>query len=219
MIRIRLMFDVILILAFAGCATTANPTVSIQTGAILAEEHFEDIETAAWPSYSLGGIVFGVVDGQYAAIASGSGYIWELNRQNHQNVSIDARVQQLSPAPENIYGLICRAHASLNGMGYYFLLDGHGQFGIRKGDGERLSVLVPWTPSDAIKTGEVNRLRAVCVDDYLAFYVNDTFLAEARDSHFSEGWAGFAINAGGDFQIAVTFDDVIIHEVQISPSE
>lgn len=203
-------------LLLAGCSsTTEQASLEIVVNTVLSEEHFDNMDTTAWPSYSLGGVVFGVVDGQYAAIASGSGYIWELNRRTHQDVAIDVSIEQLSPAPENIYGVICRAHPSLNGMGYYFLLDGQGQFGIRKGDGERITVLVPWTKNDAIKQGTSNQIRAVCVQDYLALYINDTFMAEVRDSHFSEGWAGFAINAGADLQIAVTFDDLIIHEAEL----
>ena len=68
-----------------------------------------------------------------------------------------------------------------------------------------------WTYSDAIQQGRsINRIRAVCVGDYLALYVNGQFVAEICDSYFNRGYAGLtaAVPEGGE--VDVTFDDLTI---------
>jgi hypothetical protein len=190
----------------------------VTEGEIILQEDFEDIEASSFPSYGLGeDLVFGVADGSYAAIVMGSGYAWTLNNITHDNVTITATVEKVSNGDADTYGIICRAHSSNNGMGYYFLINGSGNFGIRKGDGERIHVLVPWTKSRAIHTGQkTNTLRAVCVDDYLAFYINDQFVAEARDGQFMEGFAGVAVAAEDSHRIAIRYDDLTIRSATIT---
>ena len=77
----------------------------------------------------------------------------------------------------------------------------------------------PWTRTDAIQQGRgINRIRIVCVDDYLALYVNGQFVAEARDSLFASGYAGLtaAVPEGGE--VDVRFDDLVIRAATGSPA-
>jgi hypothetical protein len=201
--------------ALAGCGAKAS--VPINEGDLLLQETFDDIDASTFPSYGLGEeIIFGVSEGKYAAIVSGSGYVWTLNNVTHNDVVIEVTTDKVSNSPTDTYGVICRAHSSNNGMGYYFLINGNGYFGIRKGDGERIYVLIPWTQSNAIRTGQnTNTLRAVCVGNYLAFYINGQFVAETTDSQFVEGLTGFAVATESD-RIAITYDDLTIHAASIA---
>ncbi|MDQ7028084.1 MAG: hypothetical protein Q9P01_07355 [Anaerolineae bacterium] len=200
----------------AGCAAKAS--MAVIESEVLLQENFEDADTSSFPSYGLGEeIVFAVADGSYAAIVTGGGYVWTLNNQTHSDVVIEVTTTKVSPSPQDTYGIICRAHSSNNGMGYYFMIDGNGNFGIRKGDGERVYVLVPWTQSDAINTGQgdENTLRAVCVDDYLAFYINGEFVAESNDSQYIEGLTGVVV-ATTEERVAIFYDNLTIREASIS---
>jgi hypothetical protein len=215
MFNIRKVFAVILCgCALAGCSAQASTAIS--AGALLLNEDFEAIDASSFPSYGLGeDLVFGVSNGSYAAIVTGGGYVWTLNDMTHSDVVIEVTTEKVSTSATDTYGIICRAHSSNNGMGYYFLINGSGYYGIRKGDGERIHVLVPWTQSRAIRTGQrENTLRVICVKDYLAFYINGQFVTETRDSQYVEGFAGFAVASEGE-RIAITYDNLTIHAASI----
>jgi hypothetical protein len=107
---------------------------------------------------------------------------------------------------------MCRAHPLDNGIGYYFLITADGQYGIRIGEGSRIRVLVPFTSSSAIRTGKAsNTIRAVCVDDYLAMYINDQFVAETRYDWLQEGYAGLTFNTDDGKFLSIAYDEVTIY--------
>ncbi len=98
-----------------------------------------------------------------------------------------------------------------DGDGYLFLIQGNGQFAIMRARGRDVQPLVEWTQSDKITQGqEVNELRAVCVGDYLAFYANGEFLADATDDTFSEGQVGLMASAATRLGVSVEFDNVVV---------
>src|SRR5690606_34501295 len=132
----------------------------------------------------------------YHAISSGGGYIPVTNNVTHRNVVIEVTAEQVGGTENSIYGVICRAQAANTAIGYYFLINSSGEYGIRIGESSQIRVFVPWTESKAIHTGLAsNTLRVVCIDDYFAFYINDEFVAEARRDWLIEGSMGFVVNA------------------------
>src|SRR5690606_8424045 len=75
-----------------------------------------------------------------------------------------------------------------NGDGYLFLIQGTGSFAILRARGRDITPLVNWTPSALIQQGAArNELRAVCMGDYLALYINGEFAGDATDSTYSRG--------------------------------
>ena len=147
----------------------------------------------------------------YRARASDGGFIWALNAQMHSDVVIQVDTQQISEYANNAYGVMCRAAPANNGDGYYFMIGGDGAYTIRRGSLDRINALIEWSYTDAIQQGRsINRIRAVCIGDYLALYVNGQFVAEIRDSYFNRGYAGLtaAVPEGGE--VDVTFDDLTI---------
>jgi hypothetical protein len=96
-----------------------------------------------------------------------------------------------------------------NGDGYLFLIQGTGSFAIMRSRGRDLTPLVNWTPSDKIKAGlERNQLRAVCMGDYLAFYINGEFVGEATDSTFESGQVALLASAATRLGAVIEFDDL-----------
>lgn len=197
------------IVALVGCA--ARPTEQFLLGDALVREDFR--QPYAWRE-RVGeefGILFRVEDGAYRARSQQQGFIAGLNGQRHTNVVIEVETTQLSDAINNAYGVMCRASGNNDGDGYYFLISGDGYFSVRRGMTERVDGLVDWTTTSAVNQFRgINRIRAVCIDDYLALYVNGQFLAEARDSRYTDGYAGLtaAVVRGGTVDIA--FDDLTI---------
>lgn len=190
-------------------AACGGPSQEYVLGDVLLAESFS--EEAAWETYLDDGIALQVVDGEYRVQTGDDGYIWGLNEASHDDVVIEVTSNQLSDFENNAYGVMCRADTSNNGDGYYFLISGDGYYTISKGEGDDVTQLVEWTASSAINDGQdSNTIRAVCIGNYLAMYVNDKFLAEIEDGDYSSGYAGFAATAfeGGDTDI--TFDNLTI---------
>lgn len=100
-----------------------------------------------------------------------------------------------------------------NGDGYLFLIQGGGSYGIFRARGRNLTPLVDWQTSEAINVGpNRNHLRAVCMGDYLAFYVNDTLVADTTDDAFQRGQVGLAASAANRIGALIQFDDLMVAE-------
>ena len=80
-----------------------------------------------------------------------------------------------------------------------------------------ITPLVNWSQNEAINQGPGrNNLRAVCMGDYLALYVNDTFVGDATDNMYSSGQVGLAASASGRFGAVIEFDNLVVHEAETS---
>lgn len=198
-------------------ADEASPTVTYQLGDLLYRNDFDDPRT--WESFGYLQTQFGISQGVYTAISPGGGYIAVSNDHLHDNAVLEVTAEQFSTQENSSYGIICRANPQQNSVGYYFLISASGRYGVRIGETDRVKVLVPWTAHPAINRGTAtNHLRAVCLDDYLAFYVNDQFLVEARYDWLTSGNMALVVNSPDSVEIAVQFDSVTIHQAQLQTS-
>ncbi len=209
------IFIVGLIAMLSGCQ--AQPSVRYALGEVLLEEGFS--ESFAWESYVNADqhVDFRVLDGVYRTRVSNTGFIWGLNSQAHGDVVIEVESTQLSEFRNNAYGVMCRAATSNNGDGYYFLISGDGMYSIRRGAVDQIAPLIEWRHTSAVRQGQaINRIRAVCVGDYLALHVNDQFVAETRDSRYREGFAGLSAAVAQGGSVDVAFDDLTIWSAALS---
>jgi hypothetical protein len=205
-----------LLLLLAGCAST-RAGQEYRTGTVLLDEQFE--QNFAWESYSStdSGIDLGVEAGEYRMRADGEGFIWGLNSVAHDNVVIEVQTAQRSELNDNAYGVMCRAAPENNGDGYYFLISGDGFWSIRVMQNGEGRALVDFSRSAAINQGQsINTVRAVCIGNYLALYINEEFAGEARDDTFSRGFAGLTVAAKAGEQIDIGFDNLRIIEASLA---
>lgn len=101
------------------------------------------------------------------------------------------------------------------GDGYVFLVQGSGSYAIMRARGRALTPLVDWTASEHIRAGPGrNTLRAICVGDYLAFYANGQFLADAIDTTYARGQVGLAAGAANRLGVRVEFDNLTVYAAQ-----
>ena len=216
MIRYTLI-ALVLVLCLSACGSNATPSLNYELGDVIYTNNFDNPDT--WESFGLLDTQFGIGDGTYNAISPGGGYVVVTNSHVHQNVVIEVTASQSSTETTTSYGIECRAQVGNNSVGYYFMLSSSGRYGIRRGDGGRVVVLVEWTESNLINKGvATNKIRAVCIDDYLAMYVNDVFVAEARYDWLEEGNMGLVVNSPESTTIAVRFDDVTIWDASLVES-
>lgn len=182
----------------------------------VTEEFVEPFDSLdAWETYSSPrGVELGVENGIYRAYAASPGYVWGLNAQEHNDIVAEVEVTPLTPFSDIGAGVMCRADTSNNGDGYYFMINAHGYYSIRVGLGDEIAPLVDWQPSNAVRAGiDRNTIRAVCLGDHLAMYVNDELVGAVEDSTYSSGFAGLAVAAGNN-GVDVSFDNVILYTVQ-----
>jgi hypothetical protein len=101
---------------------------------------------------------------------------------------------------------------ALEGDGYLFLIQGTGSFAIMRARGRDVVPLVDWRASDTIIAGPGrNRIRAVCVGNYLAMYVNGEFMGDATDDSYTSGQIGLAASAANRLGVRVEFDNVSVY--------
>ena len=211
----KILIMTILAVLLAGCgAEKAQPSVEIVLGDVIYENTFDDPNS--WESFGFIDTQFGISNGEYTAISAGVGYISVSNGVAHRNVVIEATAEQFAGSDDTIYGIMCRSHPVQTSLGYYFLINSSGNYGIRIGEADRIRVLVPWTEHPIINDGLAsNTLRAVCVDDYFAFYINDEFVAEARHDWLEEGNMSLVVSSPNGVEVATKYDNVTIWSASI----
>ena len=216
-IAVRILFYAVFILLASACLHIRNPkpgrlpTSGYRYLDLAVHETFDHI--GDWRSYSDGdALSMNVAEGVYRINLTGSQYVWTQASTQYRNVIIEAVVTQVSDYDYNGFGIACRLDPANSGRGYFFLISGDGHYSIRWSSGRSLDAIVSAAPSDLIRTGKAaNRIRAVCIDDYLALWINGQFAAEARDRRAAQGMAGLAglMNSQGR-RLKVEFDDLKI---------
>lgn len=208
-----LLFGCIL-LAVAACAPT--PTEHFALGDVVLETDFS--EPYMWQAYvhPEQNVDFAIHDGMYRAKAWDEGFMWVIQPPAFTDTVVEVEATQLSDFRMNAYGVMCRAAPTDNSNGYYFLISGDGHYTIRRGAVDQVGALIPWTPSSAIRQDRgINRIRAVCIGDYLALYVNGEFVAETRDDYFSRGFTGLSAAVVKDGDVDIAFDDLTVWEASL----
>ena len=204
----------LLLLAGACCAVeqvvapAPSPAQGYRYLELLLEDDFAD--GGGWRDYAADELFLGVEDGAYKIDFVGRKYVWTQGDSHYTDVVVEADFEQNSEYDHNAFGLACRLDPANSGRGYFFLISGDGYASIRWSNGRSLEPIAEARPSQHIKRGEAsNRVRTVCVGDYLALWVNDEFVVEARDKRASAGTVGLVgvMNYAGQ-RLTVTIDDL-----------
>ena len=188
----------------------SRPSASraIPLGDLLYRETFDS--DRVWETAFTDELTATIVGGVYRMTFSNPDHVTLLTDTRSQTDSIvEVTTYVLSDDANGYYGIGCRADD--NKHGYLFLVSVGGDFAIRRSTNGGLDAMVKWQDGgDVIASGTNARnvLKAVCVGDYLAFYVNNQFLAEVTDDYFREGTTALAVGVGKRGTVDVTFDDV-----------
>lgn len=224
---------IVLIFLLAACGTDAiRDEDDIKTGDVLYSLDFEDATSFETGDFSGAPedtrpfeAKLTIEDGFYQIhyTTATSSYIWGQGSEAVQNSQVEAEARPLADGDDYFYGVMCRVDE--NGAGYAFLISTDGYGAIARADGRSLSFLANWRESDAIKQGDANnKIRVVCVENYLALYVNDEFVADAEDNdkderHLDEGQTGFIVGVLNEkrenIEMTVAFDDLTVREASL----
>lgn len=116
-----------------------------------------------------------------------------VSEESYDNAVIQAEVTFENGTDNNAYGVVCRSSEAGIGRGYQFMISGDGYYAIWLTDSGSYRFAADWERSTAININSTNEITAVCVDDYIAFYVNDTLLVDTYDDVYQGGTVGLAI--------------------------
>ena len=215
----RVTCALLLAIAASACGVLPRqtaPEIGFRYGDLLLDDSFDSARH--WRSYDGGSEIWlGALDGAFRIDIRGKRYVWTQREQAWRDTVIEVDARQLSAYNHNAYGVACRLQPDNSGRGYFFLISGDGYASIRYSDGRALQPIVDAFPSRHIRPGQArNRLRAVCIEDYLALWVNGEFVAEARDKRTASGAVGLAgvMNYAGK-RLTVDFDDLRVYAAAI----
>jgi hypothetical protein len=212
---IFLLLVVLLPAVMLGCSAT--PAEEVVAEEVLLETDFSS--RGEWPEKEdmEAGTAVQFTNGGYELRSASDTYVLSFAKGVYEDVELETAVRQLSPERNNAFGLVCRAGSRDSRSGYYFLISGDGLVSIRREERGFSSPIVDWTPKNAVRQGDrTNQLRAICVGDYLALYVNNQLVAEGMDDHFTQGLAGFAANGSEDGSVQVSFDNFTIRAAKMN---
>ncbi|MCI0710533.1 MAG: hypothetical protein L0154_10270 [Chloroflexi bacterium] len=167
-----------------------------------------------------------ITSGEYIVTSnnpSGNTYLWgdSLTGDNPQwkNVEIEVEAHATAGSDDNWYGVLCRVNEQ--GAGYALLLSSDGYWGIARTDGDSLFFLENWSQSEAINQGnETNEIRAFCLDNYLALYVNGDFVGDHEhdeENRQIDQVGGVGLLAGGTEGdvVSVAFDNLMVRSAAL----
>jgi hypothetical protein len=180
----------------------------VRQGGILFQDDFSH-SSSGWDRYQDEAYISDYSNGIYRiAIFTPNMQAWARPHLTFSDVRIDVIAAKSEGPDDNIFGIICRYQDASN---FYFLgisSDGYSGIGMFRGGIELLLSADTMQPSDSIRKGQnSNHVRAECIGDQLALYVNDTMVSDASDDSWSEGDIGLFAGSYDEPGTEVIFDN------------
>jgi hypothetical protein len=181
----------------------------IDLGDLLLADNFED--DSQWPVVETNNGIMEVRGGLLRAFTEGDGAnpLVIFGETSFTNAVLEVDTSFVEGAEDNAFSLICRGSAADSQRGYYFMISSDGFYRVAVSDGEEFRFIEEWDRSLTINLAGDNHLTLVCVDDYFAFYVNDTLLSEFYDSLYTEGNVGMMVFSY-EGSTEVSFDNLFV---------
>jgi hypothetical protein len=203
-------------------ATPSMPDAQPTPGAasrVVLNEHFAD-NARGWPSDPQSTAWLG--DGGYRLFARQPGQFVAVGvpaAPRLRDVTLTGTFRKMGGPPGGGYGLIVRDQADeprngVNQVGRYYVLEvgDRGEVGVWLREGSRWVDLLPWTPSQVARPGDLpNELTVRASGDRLVFVVNGTEVASQVDATLAAGTVG--VFAGGDG------NQVLLQQIVLESSE
>lgn len=190
-----------------------DAVVSGQSGSVLFRDNFVDPSFAGWDRYTDEDANLENTNGAYRiAVTKDNLTVWSRPRLNFADVQVEVQATRAGGPGDGEFGILCRYQDADN----FYVLEAtnDGYAAIYKQLAGEWVDLVKWQSSDAIRLGEdaVNQLRAECVGDRLALYVNGQLVAEVQDSDFASGDVGLQAGTFDEAGTDILFDDFVVRQ-------
>ncbi|MCU0489788.1 MAG: hypothetical protein MUE67_12660 [Anaerolineales bacterium] len=198
--------------ALAGCSVPEAIVAQAPSGEVLFRDDFSS-SASGWDQVKAAS---GETDYQagFYRIWVNEPYLdlWANPGLGFGDVRLEAEAKKAAGPDDNLFGLICRSNEA-GDQYYYFVISSDGYYGIGKvsGQDQKLLSAEKMMPSEAILPGgRTNRLRADCIGERLAFYVNDQLLAEVQDLEYARGDVGLTAGTFEQAGVDIYFDNLVV---------
>ena len=136
--------------------------------------------------------------------------IWStINVARCEVFSLSVRIKVDPNMTYSSYGLVF--HYQDKDNFYVFKLDGEGRYIVQVQVNGKWKDVLAWRQASAIKTDGENTLTVLAQGDQYAFYINEQFVGQAKDTAFTGGQTGLilSVNDSGE-AVSVDFDDFVM---------
>jgi len=136
---------------------------------------------------------------------------WASPGLDLSDVRVDVEAIKAGGDRNNRFGILCRVTSPARY--YIFMISSDGYYGIGKVNQGQYELLGSQSllPSDKIPQGsEYLRLRADCVQDRLALYVNEQLITEVMDAEFESGDVGLIAGSYQTAGVDILFDNFTV---------
>jgi hypothetical protein len=213
--RLFAFISLVLVLSIA-CSTTTVPATPVPqdqaapSGSVLFQDDFTG-RASGWDRLMTAEGTMDYDAGGYRLLINAlNTNFWSTPHKNFADVRMEVDAGKLGGPDENRIGLICR----FTGNDYYFFMitsDGYYGIGIYAGGQAVLLGQSEMKASGDIKTGlAVNHLRADCVGDTLALYVNGFPVASVQDGTLKSGDVGLLAGTFSQPGVDLVFDNFVV---------
>lgn len=188
---IHLLTLAALLLGMSACDVQQMVSSSVPSGNVLFQDDFSD-QSSGWlqgrddiglTEYSEGGFRIYVASETSAKVS--------IPRLQFTDVRIQVEAKKIGGPDDNDFGVVCR-YKDQNNF-YFFTISSDGYYGIGKYRENELILIgmEQMQTTDYIHQGaNNNQLRADCIGNTLAFYINGNLVGEVQDSDFTSGDVG-----------------------------
>ncbi len=183
------------------------------TGRVLLQDDFSDPDSG-WPTSSSEDSEVGYRNGQYRIdVKSANWETWAYAGEDFDDVIVEVDITKVSGDNTSDFGVLCRYQDKDHA--YQFAIGADGYYQIFRWEPDDEKMLLgdgEWLSSDAIREGNAtNHLRAECVGDTLALYVNGTLIGAVRDTAYTHGDIALAVGTYDHGGTDVRFDNLVVY--------
>lgn len=153
------------------------------------------------------------VDGGYRILVNKENwYFWSNPGLNFSDVIIDVDAKKIGGPDDNDFGVICRYKDNSNF--YFFTVSSDGYYGISKIiDGEEFMIGMDSLQFNdkVVNLGAAsNHIQASCIGNSLTLKVNNTTLADVKDSDLTSGDVGLIAGTYDEIGTDILFDSFVV---------
>ena len=215
--HLKIFFLLTLLVALTACVGDAGvsgePAAAVKSGGILFQDDFSDIP-GSWGTYTRDEAVVAYESGGLRIRVNKPDFdFWSVVGKYFEDTSIAVDVQRTAGPEDNDFGIICRYKDAQNF--YMFIISSDGYYGIAKliEDQHSLIGIDQLQYTDRIRPGQSSyQLRADCVGDTLALYVDGEKLLQVQDKDLESGDVGVLAGAYAEPGVDILFDNFEVRQ-------
>jgi hypothetical protein len=193
-----------LALALSACAL---PFANKRPGQVLFHDDFDSIQSG-WTRHRGSAYTGDYQQGVYRfELLQPNLEVWSRPGLAFEDVRIEVRAHKAAGPDDNLFGLLCRYRGAGDFLFFALSSDGFAGIGLYEGGGHRLLSDETLLPNDAIVRGDgTNLLRAECIGERYAFYVNGVLLHAVELPGYQEGDVGLYAATYEQAGVVIDFD-------------